>query len=62
LLDAAYCPSLWRVWGITLRVVLIAVIGSLALDHLLRAGANVHRRLAHAGRKRKPQVRYPVRG
>jgi hypothetical protein len=60
LLDAAYVPSLWRVWGVTRRVLLLAVLGSLALDDLLHAGPNVHRRLAHSRRKRKPHVRYPL--
>lgn len=62
LLDAAYTPSLWRVWDITRRVLLIAVIGSITLGHLLQTAANVHRRLAHSRRKRKPYIRYPVRG
>ena len=34
---------------------------ALTVDGLLRADPNVHRRLAHARRKRKPQVRYPLR-
>ena len=61
-LDAAYTPSLWRVWDITRRVLLIAVIGRIALDDLLQAAANGHRRLTHPRRKRKPHVCYPVRG
>jgi hypothetical protein len=61
LLDAAYIPSLSRVWHLTLRVLLLAVLGSVALGDLLHAGANVHRRLADSGRKRKPQLRYPIR-
>ncbi len=60
LLDAVYTPSLWRVWDITRRVLLIAVIGSITLDDLLQAATNVHRRLAHSRRKRQPYVRYPV--
>jgi len=50
------------VWDIARRVLLIAVIGSITLDDLLKAATNVHRRLAHSRRKRKPHVRYPVRG
>jgi hypothetical protein len=61
LLDAAYIPSLWRVWNIGRHALLLAVIGGLTVDDLLRADPNVHRRLAHARRKRKPQVRYPLR-
>jgi hypothetical protein len=61
LLDAAYVPSLWRVWDISRRTLLLAVIGGLTVDHLLRAEPNVHRRLAHARRKRKPHIRYPLR-
>lgn len=55
-----YTPSLWRVWDITRRVLLIAVIGRITLDDLLQAATNVHRRLAHSRRKRQPYVRYPV--
>jgi hypothetical protein len=61
LLDAASIPSLWRVSDIGRRAVLLAVVGGFAVDHLLRADPNVHHRLAHARRKRKPQVRYPLR-
>jgi hypothetical protein len=61
MLDAAYVPSLWRVWDLTRRVLLIAIFGSLSLDDLLRAGHNVHRRLAHSRRKRRLHVRYPLR-
>jgi hypothetical protein len=61
LLDAAYLPSLWRAWNITRRILLLAVFGSLALDDLLHAGPNVHRRLANSRRKRKPHVCYPPR-
>jgi hypothetical protein len=61
MLDAAYVPSLWRVWDITRRVLLLAVLGDLTLGHLLQAGANVHRRLAHSRRKRKPHICYPLR-
>jgi len=50
------------VWDITRRVVLIAVIGRIALDDLPQAAANMHRRLAHPRRKRKPHVCYPLRG
>jgi len=52
LLDAAYIPSLWRVWNIGRRALLLAVIGGLTVDDLLRTDPNVHRRLAHARRKR----------
>jgi hypothetical protein len=48
------------VWDITRRILLIAIIGSIALDDLRHASANAHRRLAHPRRKRKPQVYYPV--
>jgi len=61
MLDAAYIPSLWRVWDITRRLLLVAVMGSLALDDLLQAAANVHWRLAHSRRKRRPHVCYPLR-
>jgi hypothetical protein len=61
LLDAAYIPSLWRLWDVSRRVLLLSVLGSLALSDLLNAGPNVHRRLAHSRRKRKPHVRYPLR-
>jgi len=65
LLRPPYRPMqqrLWRVWDITRRVMLIAVIGSITPDDLLQAATNVHRRLAHSRRKRQPYVRYPVRG
>jgi hypothetical protein len=61
LVDAAYIPSLWRVWDMSRRLLLLAVMGDLALDDLLRAADNVHRRLAHSRRKRKPHVSYPAR-
>jgi hypothetical protein len=61
LLDAAYTPSLWRVQHANLLLLVLAVIGPLALDALLRASPNVHRRLAHPRRKRKPHICYPVR-
>jgi hypothetical protein len=61
LLDAAYIPSLWRVWDISLRLLLATVMGSVAPDDLLQAAANVHRRLAHSRRKRRPHVCYPLR-
>lgn len=48
-------------WDVTRRVLLIAIIGRIALDDLLNAGANVHRRLAHPRRKRKPHLCYPMR-
>jgi hypothetical protein len=61
MLDAAYIPSLWRVWDITLRLLLSAVSGALGLDDFLLANGNVHRRLAHSRRRRRPHVSYPPR-
>jgi hypothetical protein len=61
LLDAGYLPSLWRTQRISFRLLLLAVIGPLAVDALLRADANVHRRLADARRKRRPDMPYPLR-
>jgi hypothetical protein len=61
LLDAAYIPSLWRVWDTSRRCLLTAVFGGLAIDAFLHANPNVHRRLAHSRRKRKPHLRYPLR-
>jgi len=61
MLEAAYLPSLWRVWDISLRLLLIAVAGTPGLDDFLRANANVHRRLAHSRRRRRPQLSYPLR-
>jgi hypothetical protein len=61
MLDDAYLPSLWRVWGMSSRLSLNAVIGAVGLDDFLRANANVHRRLAHSRRRRRPQVSYPLR-
>lgn len=42
-------------------LLLLAVLGTLALDDLLRADANVHRRLANSRRRRQPHDRYPIR-
>jgi len=57
LLDAAYIPSLWAVQ----KTVLIGIIiGPIAIADILKPRAVVHRHLANAPRKRKPQVRYPV--
>jgi hypothetical protein len=61
LLDAAYIPSLWRVWDMSLRLLLASVMGDLGFDNFLLANANVHRRLAHSRRRRTPHVRYPLR-
>jgi hypothetical protein len=61
MLDAGYIPSLWRVQHMTLLLLALAVIGPLELDALLRAAPNVHRRLAHPRRKRRPHICYPVR-
>jgi hypothetical protein len=38
-----------------------AVIGPLLPDALLHADPSVHRRLAHARRKRRAHICYPVR-
>jgi hypothetical protein len=69
LFDAAYIPSLWAteharegVWKMALLALLAAVLGPLSIDDLILAGPKVHRALANAPRKRKPAVRYPVRG
>jgi hypothetical protein len=62
LFDAAYIPSLWAVWKVALLVLVAAILGPLSIDDLILAGPVVHRALANAPRKRKPQVRYPVRG
>jgi hypothetical protein len=62
LLDADYIPSLWAVQKMMLLVLLAAVLGPLSLADFLAAGPAVHRRLANAPRKRKPHVRYPIRG
>lgn len=61
LLDAAHVPSLWRVWDVTLRLLLAIVFGNLAPDDLLRASRNVHHRLAHSRRRRRPHISYPTR-
>jgi len=61
LLDADYIPSLWAVQKITLLVLLSVIVGPMSLAGLTAARPIVHRNLANAPRKRKPQVRYPVR-
>lgn len=61
LLDAAYTPSLWAVQKVALMVLLGIVIGTVPLTAILAAGRAVHRNLANAPRRRKPQVKYPVR-
>jgi hypothetical protein len=60
--DAAYIPSLWTVQKMTLLILLSIVLGPLSLDNFIAAAPMVHRQLANAPRKRKPHVRYPVRG
>jgi hypothetical protein len=62
LLDADYFPSLWAVQKMTLLVLLAVVLGQLSIAEFIAAGPSVHRHLANAPRKRKPQVRYPVQG
>jgi hypothetical protein len=61
LLDADYIPSLRAVQKVTLLVLLSIIVGPVSLGCLTAAGPMVHRNLANAPRKRKPQVRYPVR-
>jgi hypothetical protein len=61
LLDAAYVPSLWAVQKTVLMVLLGIIIGPLSLADIVAPRALVHRHLANAPRKRKPQVNYPVR-
>jgi hypothetical protein len=61
LLDAGYVPSLWRAQRFVLRVLLPAVLGALPINAVRDPGRNVHRKLADTRRKRKPQIRYPVR-
>jgi len=63
LLDAAYIPSLWAVQKTVLMVLMVLIgiiIGPIAIADILKPRAVVHRHLANAPRKRKPQVRYPV--
>jgi len=60
LLDAAYIPSLWAVQKTVLMVLIGIIIGPIAIADILKPRAVVHRHLANAPRKRKPQVRYPV--
>jgi hypothetical protein len=62
LLDADYIPSLWAVQKMTLLVLIVALLGPLSLAGFIAARPAVHRHLANAPRKRKPHVRYPVRG
>jgi len=52
---------MWRAWELTRRVLLTAIIGAITIADMLHASQNVHRRLAHSRRKRKPHVHYPVR-
>jgi hypothetical protein len=61
MLDEGYLPSLWRVQGTVLRLLVLVVLGSLSFQHLLLAKPSVHRRLANTRRKRRPHVCYPVR-
>jgi len=61
LLDAAYVPSLWAVQKTVLMVLIGIVIGPLAIADILAPSPIVHRHLANAPRKRKPQISYPVR-
>jgi len=62
LLDADYIPSLWAVQKMMLLVLLAALLGPLSLGAFIAARPAVHRHLANAPRKRKPHVRYPIRG
>ena len=62
MLDAAYIPSLWAVQKTVLLVLLAVVLGPLSLAHITAANTKVHRHLANAPRKRKPHIKYPVRG
>ena len=61
LLDAGYIPSLWQAHRFVLRALLPAVLGSLPIQAVQDPGRSVHRKLADTKRKRKPQIRYPLR-
>lgn len=62
MLAAATIPSLWAVQKMALLVLISIVLGPLSLADFVAALPVVHRRLANAPRKRKPQIIYPVRG
>lgn len=59
LLDAAYTPPLWAVQKVALMVLLGIVIGAIPITGFLAAKPALHRSLANAPRRRKPQVAYP---
>jgi len=61
MLDAAYVPSLWATQKTVLMVLLSIILGPLSLASILAAQAIVHRHLANAPRRRKTDIRYPVR-
>ena len=61
LLDAAYTPSLWAVQKTVLMVLLGIVIGAIPLASIVAARTTVHRNLANAPRRQKPNISYPVR-
>ena len=61
LLDAGLLPSLWRTDALARRLVLAAVLGQTTLAALTGAASTIHQRLAHARRKRRPSIQYPVR-
>ena len=58
---AAYIPSLWAVQKTVLMMLIGIVMGPLAIADILAPSAIVHRHLSNAPRKRKPNIRYPVR-
>ena len=60
--DAAYIPSLWAVQKMALLAILSDIAGTLTVTMFLEAKPQTHRYLANAPRKRRPAVRYPVRG
>jgi hypothetical protein len=61
LLDAAYIPSLWAVQKTVLSLLLGVVLGPFSLAAIVAPNPMVHRHLANAPRKRKRNIRYPVR-
>jgi hypothetical protein len=61
LIDAKYAPSLWRTQKFTLKILLVAILGHLTLQALLKASKRFHRLLAETPRKRKLQMQYPVK-
>jgi hypothetical protein len=59
LIDAGVTTSVWRITGLVLDAILLAVVPAITLAMLQRPSPALQRRLANPKRKRRQAVNYP---